>query len=144
MFSSQFYEMWLSVTERNITLLFGQGRHVWRIVGQPLSHHHSSAYNQALQATRLGFLSLHLPPLPYQLIVLSVPAFPTPYWFSAECTRGSSFCSCRDSPPPTDPYTGIRKESQPILNSLPTYTSSTVPTLSIPSILQDSAGVTYT
>ena len=35
--------------------------------------------------------------------------------------------------PPTDFHTGISKESPPILNSLLTYTSYTVPTPSIPS-----------
>ena len=43
------------------------------------------------------------------------------------------------SPLPTNPHTGITKESQPILNSLPTYTGSFVYTPSTFPILQESA-----
>ena len=48
------------------------------------------------------------------------------------------------NPSPTDPYTGTSKESPSILNSPPTYTNSTVPTPSIPLILQERADVTCT
>ena len=43
---------------------------------------------------------------------------------------------------PTDLHTGSSKESPPILNSPPTYTSSIVPTPSVPLILKESADVT--
>ena len=46
------------------------------------------------------------------------------------------------NPSPTNPYTGTSKESPPILNSPSTYTGSTVPTLSIPLILQEAGDVT--
>ena len=90
---------------------------------------------RALQATKLGFLSLPLSFPPTELVFLSV----SPHWFSLECSHGSPFCSHRGSPPPTDPRTGIRKESQPILNSVPTHTSSTFSTLSTFPILQELA-----
>ena len=48
------------------------------------------------------------------------------------------------NPSPTDRHTGTSKESLPILNSPPTYTSFTIPTPSIPLILQESADVTCT
>ena len=94
-----------------------------------------------LQATKLGFLSLPLP-FPRFRIRLSVSACPShthPYWFSAECSHGGPFCYHRGSPLPADPHTGIRKESQPIFNSLPTHTSSTAPTISTSPILQELA-----
>ena len=69
---------------------------------------------------------------------------PPLHWSSTECSHGSPFFPHRGSPPPPDPHTGISEESQPILNSLPTYTSPTVPTPSISPILQESADVTYT
>ena len=43
------------------------------------------------------------------------------------------------NPSPTDLHTGTSKESPPIVNSLLTYTSSTVPTPSISLILLESA-----
>ena len=48
------------------------------------------------------------------------------------------------NPPPKDPHTYISKESPLILNSLPMYTSATIPTHSISLILKQSADVTST
>ena len=48
------------------------------------------------------------------------------------------------NPSPTDLHTGTSKESPPIHNIPPTNTSSTIPTSSIPLILQESADTTCT
>ena len=77
---------------------------------------------QAPQATKSGFLSLPLlPPLVLNRMFLWYPIL------------------LPGSPLPKDPHAGITKETQPILNSLPTHTSSTVPTPSTSPILLESA-----
>ena len=48
------------------------------------------------------------------------------------------------NPPPTDLHTDSGRESQPILNSPPTHTSSTVPTHSTSPVLQEPADFTIT
>ena len=50
-------------------------------------------------------------------------------------------CPLPVNPSLTDLYTGTSKESSPILNSPPTYNSSTVPISSIPLILQESGRI---
>ena len=80
----------------------------------------------------------------------SIPAHPAPipYKFSGRqvtaLTTEASNSPSPVNPPPTYLYTGSRKDSPPILNSLPTHTSSTVPTPSISPVLQEPADVTIT
>ena len=103
---------------------------------QPSSHHTITTHPSANDSSTTS-----------HIIRFSVSASPSPpsfLWSSTECSHGSPFCSHRGLPSPTDPHTDISKESQPILNSLPTYTSPTIPTPSISPILQESADVTYT
>ena len=83
-------------------------------------------------------LSPSLLPLPLQNKAFCLCLSCT-HCFSTACSHGSPFYFHRGSPPPTDPHAGIRKESQPILNSLSTHTSSTAPKSSTSPILQESA-----
>ena len=70
-------------------------------------------------------------------IKLSVSAYPPPLVVNRIFPRQPILLP--GSPLPIDPHTRIAKELQPILNSLPTHTSSTVLTPSIFPILQESA-----
>ena len=82
------------------------------------------------------FLSLSLPFPPTELGILSLP-----HLLPLVLNRMFPWqpILLPGLPLPTDPHTGMTKESQPILNSLPTHTSSTVPTPSTSPILQESA-----
>ena len=75
-------------------------------------------------------------PLPPYRIRLSVSASPPLHWFLMFPWK---LILLPGSPLPTNPHMDIMKESQPILNSLPTHTSSTVPTPSTCTILQELA-----
>ena len=102
---------------------------------QPSSHHTTTTHPSANHSGTTSHI--------IRLSVSASPSPPSSLWSSTECSHGSPFCSHRGPPSPTDPHTGISKESQPILNNLPTYTSPTVPTPSISPTLQESADVTY-
>ena len=59
-------------------------------------------------------------------------------------TTQASYSPLLVNPPPTDIHTGSRRDSPPILDNLPTQTSSTAPTPSISPVLQEPADVTIT
>ena len=79
-----------------------------------------------------------------------IPAHPAPIpWRFSGCQINTQTTqSCNSplpvSPPPTDLHTGSGRDSPPILNSLPTHTSSTVPTPSTSPVLQEPFHVTIT
>ena len=59
-------------------------------------------------------------------------------------TTQASYSPLPVNPPPTDLHTGSRIDSPPILDNLPTQTSSIAPTPSISPVLQEPADVTIT
>ena len=66
--------------------------------------------SQAHHATTTHPLKIQ-PPQATKLGVLSLPLLPSPR--SIKCSHGSPCYSHRGSPPPTDPQTGISRESHP-------------------------------
>ena len=94
---------------------------------QPPCHPHASANNSSTTS---------------HIIRLSVSSPPALVF--TECSHGSPIWPHIGLSPPTDPHIGIRKEPQPILNSLLTCTSLTVLRPSISPILQESPDAIYT
>ena len=99
-------------------------------------NHRTPANNSSTNKQKIRLSASVSSPPPYIIRFFVSVSLPS-HWFSAECSHRSPFCSHRVSPPPTNQHTDISKRSEHIFNSLPTHTSSTIPTLSISPILQE-------
>ena len=91
-------------------------------VGVGRLNHRTVITTNSRLATKLGFLSVALPPPApsTKLDLLSLPLLP-PHWFSTKCSYGIAHSTPTEvpPPPPTDPHTCISRESHPFLRVCP-------------------------